>query len=650
MDVQAESLTRQPASVKPPPTPSLTSLVSIVTGVTTVAGLYLAREVLVPITLAILLSFVLAALVELLRRIWLPRALSVLAAVLLGLAVLGTVGGVIGIQVAQLASDVPQYASTVETKVSTLQAMTLGRISTLANRLGRQMQHEPQVPAATSSSDAAVSGQQQPIPVTVQQPSADPLVIAKSVLAPILSPLESTLIIFIVAVFILMQKEDLRDRMIRLFGSGDLQRTTVAMDETARRLSRYFLSQLAINTIFGVVIGIGLALIGVPSPVLWGILAAILRFVPYVGPLIGAALPAALAAAISPHWSLVAWTLGLFAVTEGVTGQVVEPLVYGHSTGLSPLAVVVAAIFWSWIWGPIGLVLSTPLTLCLVVLGRYIERLEFLDILLGDRPALTPVENFYQRMLADDPDEALEQAELLLKDRSLTTYYDEVALKGLQLAANDAQRGVLEDAKLEQIKRNVRSLIDDLDHHDDGDPPQSDKAEADPIASTAEKSVARTEAPAASAPPTEQREEQRRGKTPVLCLAGKGPLDEATSSILAQLLAKHGLGSRVSPYQAASREGVADLNVQGVAMICISYLEISGNPAALHYLMRRLRQRKPGVPILVGLWPSEDAAFKDKRIQAVIGADYYTTSLRETIETCIMVANPNAEQSERDVA
>ena len=178
--------------------------------------------------------------------------------------------------------------------------------------------------------------------------------------------------------------------------------------------------------------------------------------------MIAAVLPATLAAAVSPHWSMVVWTLGLFAVTESITGQVIEPMVYGHSTGLSPVAVVIAAIFWSWLWGPIGLIISTPLTLCLVVLGRHVDRLEFLEVLLGDRPALTPIENFYQRMLANDPDEALQQAELLLKERSLTAYYDEVALKGLQLAANDAERGVLGAEKLERIKHSVRSLVNDL--------------------------------------------------------------------------------------------------------------------------------------------------------------------------------------------
>ena len=256
----------------------------------------------------------------------------------------------------------------------------------------------------------------------------------------------------IVSIFILLQREDLRDRMIRLFGSSDLHRTTVAMNDAARRLSRYLLTQLAVNAAFGVIIGTGLAFIGIPSPVMWGVLGALLRFVPYIGAPLSAVMPLTLAAAVDPGWSTLLWTAALYLVVEPIMGQVVEPLVYGHSTGLSPFAVVVAATFWTWLWGPIGLILSTPLTLCLVVLGRHVARLEFLDVLLGDRPALTPVESFYQRMLAGDPDEVHDHAEVLLKQLSLASYYDDVALEGLRLAVIDAERGVLTPGHLERIK------------------------------------------------------------------------------------------------------------------------------------------------------------------------------------------------------
>jgi predicted PurR-regulated permease PerM len=623
--------------------PGLNSLLTLVTGVVIISALYLAREVLIPITLAILLSFVLAPLVEVLRRIHVPDVLSVLVAVLIGLGAVGAIVGIIGMQVAELAADVPQYAGTIETKVASVRGFTLGRISELTNRLDRQMTAPVPQRAPRPEASTQAAPDQKPIPVEVKQPESDSLSLARRVLEPILGPFESALIIFIVAVFILLQKEDLRDRLIRLVGSGDLHRTTVAMDDAAHRLSRYFLAQLGINTVFGVAVGVGLALIGLPSPLLWGVLSAILRFVPYIGPVIAAVLPATLAAAVSPHWSMVVWTLGLFAVAESITGQVIEPMVYGHSTGLSPVAVVIAAIFWSWLWGPIGLIISTPLTLCLVVLGRHVDRLQFLDVLLGDRPALTPIENFYQRMLADDPDEALQQAELLLKERSLTAYYDEVALKGLQLAANDAQRGVLGAEKLERIKRSVRSLVNDLDGRDDGDPHPVEKEETHGVASKPERDIPVPTASRAAAPDVDNLTPAWRTVSSVLCLAGRGPLDEVASSILAQLLGKHGLGARLAGYEEASRDNIAKLDVEGVAMVCVSYLEISAGPAALHYLVRRLRQRIPGVPILVGLWPSEDTALKDDRVRAAIGADYFTTSLREALETCVEVAHQKTD-------
>ena len=641
---------RAPAQVVPPETPGLNSLLTLAVSVVVVAALYLAREVLIPITVAILLSFVLAPLADLLRRLRFPHVAAVLLAVMLGIGTILAIGSVIGAQVAGLATEIPQYAVTIEKKVETVRGATLGRLSNLMNRVDRQMapaQTEQSTttdarPGPGAAKTTALGTGPEPVRVEVQKPAAQPLELARAILTPIIGPFSDLLIVIIITVFILMQQEDLRDRLIRLFGSTDLHRTTVAMDDAARRLGRYFVAQLGINASFGVVVAIGLAVIGVPSPVLWGVVGALLRFVPYVGPVIAGILPAAVAAAVNPGWSMVLWTVGLFVAAESITGQIIEPLVYGHSTGLSPAAVVISAIFWTWIWGPIGLVLSTPLTLCLVVLGRHVDRLEFLDVLLGDRPALTPVENFYQRMLANDPDETQQQAELLLKERSLTAYYDEVALKGLQLAANDATRGVLGPDKVELIENSVRALVNDLADHQDRDPHPDDKAEAALVASKAERALPAPAAPEHDAPGGSDLAPGWQGTAPVLCLAGRGPLDEAASAMLAQLLGKHGLGARVAAHDSASRANIRSLDVSGVAMVCISYLEISGSPSNLHYLLRRLRQRLPGVPILVGLWPSNDEVLHDKRVRAVIGADHYTTSLKEAVETCVAVAHEKA--------
>jgi predicted PurR-regulated permease PerM len=623
---------RRPTAVAPAETPGLTGLLTLAVAVVVVAGLYLGRTVLIPITLAVLLSFLLAPIVNLLRRIHLGRVLSVLLAVLLALSVILALGGLIGAQIAELAQDVPQYASTVRSKIDTAQGFAASKLNVVIGRLGQQLEQP-----AKSQPKNVKPGEQKPMQVEVHQPDPTPIQIAERVITPIVDPLSTTAIVLIVAIFVLLQREDLRDRLIRLFGSSDLHRTTAAMNDAARRLSRYFLTQLGINAAFGVITGTGLFFIGIPSPLLWGIIGLLLRFVPYIGAPLAGTLPLALAAAVSPGWSMMVWTACLYGGTEAIMGQVVEPLLYGHSTGLSPFSVVVSATFWTWLWGPIGLILSTPLTLCLVVLGRHVERLEFLDVILGDRPALTPVESFYQRMLAGDPDEAREQAEALLRDRPLSSYYDEVALKGLQLAANDAARGVLTEAQLEKIKVAMQELIDDLDEYDDQEPETKqalESAAASPPRS--EQDMPKHPAPGKIA--EEALPPAWRTRAPVLCIAGRGPLDETAASMLSQLLHKNGLKARVLTHNTASRTHIGSLDGEGVAMVCLTYLELGGTPSHLRYMLRRLRQRLPAARLVVGLWPAEQAILTDDRLRAAVGADVYTSSLREAVEACLEAA------------
>jgi predicted PurR-regulated permease PerM len=633
-------LNRPTFQITPAETPSLRSLLTIAVSVVVVAGLYFGRSVLIPITLAMLLSFLLAPLVNLLRRMHLGRVPSVLLAVLLALTVIVALGGLIGTQVAGLAEDVPRYASTIQQKIDTLQQLVLSHMTELTRALGARPAHvavavnakQGGAPATAAPADA-----QKPIPVEVRQPDLTAMQIAQRIVTPVVEPLSTTAIVLIVSIFILLQREDLRDRMIRLFGSSDLHRTTVAMNDAARRLSRYLVTQLAVNTAFGVIIGTGLTFIGIPSPVMWGVLGALLRFVPYIGAPLSAVMPLTLAAAVDPGWSRLLWTASLYLVVEPTMSQAVEPLVYGRSTGLSPFAVVVAATFWTWLWGPIGLILSTPLTLCLVVLGRHVARLEFLDVLLGDRPALTSVESFYQRMLAGDHDEVYDHAELLLKQRSLSSYYDDVALKGLRLAVIDAERGVLTPGHLERIRASIQSLIEDLEDYEDLRSPQAG-AEA-PVASDADLDVPRY--PAAAGPVQRKLDlaPTWRGAAPVMCIAGRGLLDEAVATMLAQLLDKQGIASRVVPHVATTRAAIGKLDMGGVAMVCISCLDLSGSVSHLRYLLRRLRWRLPlDVPILVGLWPDEAEVLHDERLRAAVGADYYATSLHDTVEACLQSA------------
>jgi predicted PurR-regulated permease PerM len=629
--------------VQPPGVPGLSGLLTLVVSVVVLAALYVGKEVFLPVVLAILLAFVLAPFVDLMRK-WLGRVPSVIVAVLVTLGIILSLGGVIGFQLAGLATDLPRYQSTIRDKVGSLrEGSSIGRLPELLKDFGRQLDRAvaeapPQTPPAPSGASAPPAPEEvKPMPVEVHQPDPTPAQVARNVLLPLLEPIATMGIVFVVLVFILMQREDLRDRMIRLFGASDLHRTTAAMDDAARRLSRYFLMQLGLNASFGLVAAIGLWLIGVPSPLLWGVFAALMRFVPYIGSFVAAVPPILLAAAVDPGWSMALMTLALYLIGEPLMGHVVEPVVYGQSTGLSPFAVVMSAIFWTWLWGPVGLLIATPLTLCLVVLGRHVERLEFLDVLLGDRPALTPAENLYQRMLAGDPDEALDSAEILLKERSLTSYYDEVALRGLQLAANDATRGVLTGRQLEQIKDVIRSLVQDLGSHDDVEPPpQATKGE--PVASPASDKPD-IKAPAVEPMPQHDRiAEAWRTEGAVMCIAGRGPLDEAASEMLAQLLGKHGLASRVIPHEAVSRRTISNLDMTGVQMVCISYLEISGTPAHLRYLLRRLKQKAPKAPVVVGLWPAEDAVLKSEAMRATLGADYYVSSLRDAVVQCLKVA------------
>ncbi|HEV2678358.1 MAG TPA: AI-2E family transporter [Aliidongia sp.] len=619
-----------------------------------VAALYFAREVLIPLTLAVLLSILLAPLVGLLRRLRLGRVPAVLLAVVVAVGLICAIGGLIGTQIAELVDNVPAYAQTIESKAGTVRTFALDQFGRMASRLGYDTAApkkgaKPAAPVASLLPQLPAKSGPQPMPVEVHQPDPSPMELAERYLSPILSPLGTVAIILVVAIFVLLQQDDLRDRLIRLFGSSDLRRTTVALDDGGRRLSRYFLTQLGINTAFGCVIGVGLLLIGVPSPLLWGVMAGLLRFVPYVGSIIAAMFPMALAAAVDPGWSMVLWAGGLFIVVEAMVGQMIEPLLYGHSTGLSPISVVVAAIFWSWLWGPIGLILSTPLTLCLVVLGRHVEQLEFLDVMLGDRPALTPVESFYHRMLAGDQDEARDHAEHLLKELSLIAYYDDVALPGLELAAVDAQRGALTTEQLDRIKETIKELVEDLSGHlDRKQPAGKDSSVAGP---SKDEPVLQNIAPPGTLDPARSGMVGAwRGPTPVLCVAGRGPLDEAAASMLCQLLSKHGIGARIAPYEAATRGNINLLETNDVAIVCVSYLDISGKHAHLRYLLQRLRQRMPATPFVVGLWPSEDPSAPDRTIRAELGADFYTRTLREAVDICLGIARDSASETDLRLA
>jgi hypothetical protein len=366
---------------------------------------------------------------------------------------------------------------------------------------------------------------------------------------------------------------------------------------------------------------------------------------PYIGAVIAAAFPLALAVAVDPGWSMLLWTLALFLVVEPVVGHVVEPMVYGHSTGLSPVAVVASATFWTALWGPIGLVLATPLTVCLVVLGRHVERLEFLDVMFGDRPALSPPEIFYQRMLAGDPTEAAEKAEEFLKERSLASYYDEVALKGLQLAQADAERGALDQERLTKIRDAVSEFAGDLSDQDDR-PLAKSHSTTDVEASSAIETVA--ENAANENLPILRKETlplEWQGEHPVLCVAGRSLIDEAAAIILAQLSTAHGLAARVEGAAALSTTNVFRLDTTGVAIVCLVYLDASG-PAHMRYSVRRLRRKLPKATIILGCWVKDIDPAALELLREGAKADLVAASVGEAVKLCIEATGVKDQRQE----
>lgn len=638
------ALTRQPFKART--TEELVALLSAVAtailAVIIVSMLYFGRDIFVPVALAILLSFVLAPLVGLLQRIRVPRGLAVVSVVILAFALIFAIGSLLATQLTQLAGDLPRYQSTISEKIQSLRDTkagrgTLERASDMLKDLSKELDKPKDAPSARPSISISGTGGPAPltpVPVEVRQPDPGALESLRTLISPLVHPLATTGIIIIFVIFILLQREDLRNRLIRLAGSYDLQRTTAALDDAASRLSRLFLTQLILNGAFGVVIGIGLWFIGIPSAILWGILAGALRFVPYIGAIIAAAFPLALAVAVDPGWSMLLWTLALFLVVEPVLGHVIEPMVYGHSTGLSPVAVVASATFWTALWGPIGLVLATPLTVCLVVLGRHVERLEFLDVMFGDRPALSPPEIFYQRMLAGDPAEAAAKAEEFLKERSLASYYDDVALKGLQLAQADATRGALDQERLTKIRDAVSEFASDLSDQDDR-PPAKRELTTDAEASSAVESVG--ENTATEDLPILDRETlppEWQGEHPVLCLAGRSLIDEASAIMLAHLSTAHGLAARYEGAEALSTTNVFRLDTSGVAIVCLVYLDADA-PAHMRYSVRRLRRKLPNAAIILGCWDKELDPAALELLREGARADLVAASLSEAVKLCI---------------
>ncbi len=599
----------QSTVVRPVQNQDLSTVASILTGVIIVASLYLARDVLIPLALAVLISFVLAPLAQALRRVGIPRVPAVIAVVVLSFGAILGVGALGTSQISQLAENLSQYQSNIRDKIRAVKISTTGngpvsRATSVIADIGQEISatNHPQ-PGPSAPAPVLGSRDGTPVPVEIRSSSTNPFILATEYLQAIFSPLASTLLVVLFVIFFLLQQEDLRDRVIRLLGPRELHRTTEAMQEAARGLSKYFLLQTALNAVSGLVIGVGLWMIGVPSPVLWGIFTMLMRFVPYIGAVLAAVLPMALAAAVDPGWSMVIWTGALFFVAESVMGQVIEPMVFGRHTGLSPVAIMVAATFWTWLWGPIGLILATPLTMCLVILGQYTKRLEFLHVLLGDQPALTPPQSFYQRLIAGDPAEIIDQAERQLKDIELIDYYDDVALPGLVLAQRDVTNGELPAERQTFLVDGVSELIDGL--------ADNQAVVADPA---------------------------------IFCVAGRGSVDHAAAALLVQLLNRAGLGAQLGAEQGVQALTVLPDASRHIALVCVSYVG-TARVAQVRYIVRRIRRLYPQAKVLVGLWRMAPGDLDLQPIKDSSGADLFAVTFQEALTLCAANAAKGANQT-----
>ena len=475
----------------------------------------------------------------------------------------------------------------------------------------------------------------------MKQPDPGALQTLVALITPLVHPLATTGIVVIFVIFILMQRQDLRNRLVRLAGSQDLQRTTAALDDAGQRLSRLFLTQLGLNAAYGLVVGAGLWFIGVPSAPLWGMLAMVLRFVPYIGAVISAIFPLILAAAVGADWGMVLWTGVLFLILEPVVGQVIEPVLFSHSTGLSPVAVIASATFWTWLWGPVGLILATPLTICLVVLGRHVERLSFLDVMFGDQPALSPAELIYQRMLARDPVEAAEQAQKFLKDRPLIAYYDEVLIEGLRLAQADAGRGLLNHERMSHIRDAVAEIIDDLGGHEDVVvTPRCRRCRRQHRGGHA---ACATRQGRRAAERIEGRIAGRWRTQAGACIPGLGLLDETVALMVAQLVERQGIGAGPREADALSIARIFSLDTNDVALVCLCYVE-NATSAQIRYAIRRLRRKAPNAFILVSLLGAADGP-DPEAVREFANVGLVRQSLAETVERILRESSTPAEES-----
>ncbi len=582
------------------------------------AVLHLGQEIFLPLACAVLITFALAPTVAFLRRRGVPRILSVLAVVTLAFALIGVFLLITVSQIGTLAQQLPSFQSNIVAKLDALQQENSGnRLVAQLTRMATTINSE--IGSGLGTGDAA-GAEGLPVQVELIEPR-NAFQMLSDLVMPLVRPIGTAGLVVVVVIFMLLEREDLRDRFLRLVGSSDIHRTTQVLEDAGSRVAHYLLTQLLVNTIYAVPIGIGLWLIGVPNAALWAMLTLVLRFVPYIGSALAAAFPLFLAFAVSPDWSAVLWTAALFLVVELVTSNLIEPWLYGTRTGLSPLSIIVAAIFWTWIWGPLGLVLSTPLTVCLVVLGRHIPQFALFDILFGDRPVLADHTRLYQRLLVGDLAESSARAGTELETVYVSDYHRDVTLPALLLAQFDLARGALKPGQDRALAQAAQEFLVSLEP-----------------AVAEELSEAAAEGEAAG---------DGAGRR-LLVIGGRSALDDAGAAVVAQAARTEGAEAEALSHQDLTPARFAA--VTGTAADCALLTFLDPEPARGAVLqLRRIKRAAPGLRVGVLLCPAPDSleggaplrpSAETQEAILATGADFCALSLDEALAEAFRSAEP----------
>jgi predicted PurR-regulated permease PerM len=569
---------------------AIVTLTGTVMGVVVIGTLYWAQSVFIPVALAGFLTFLLSPLVTRLRQLGMPRTPSVIVAVVFSAAVLGGVGWVVTQQISSLLRDLPNYRDRIRDKARTIQQVTQGpgRLGEMITEIRKDLDGQQARPRDDEAKDDEAAESRPAPPPGPTAVVLEPQRVAwmsrmTEFLSPMLEYLGELALATILVIFMLLKREELRNRIIRLAGQGKIVAATKFVDEAAHRVSRFLLMQAIVNASFGILFGLGLLAIGVKYALLWGFLGAMLRYLPFIGPYLAVTFPISLSVAMSEGWGSTLAVIGLFLVLELTIANIIEPRLYGHSMGVSEIAMLVSAAFWAFLWGPIGLVLSSPLTVCLVVMGRYIPQLEFLSVLLGDEPALDTAISFYQRLLARDQDEA----ERLVIDEmgaieSPEQIYDAMLLPALGAIKRNRASGDITEDDEEYALQAIREIVEDIG----AGRIAPAVAEAEDEAGAAATTPAEPPIPIFACPAHDAED-----RTALEML--QGVLEPARWEV--ELIAPTTLTSELLDLVAERRPGA----------ICIATTP-PGGLAHTRYLCKRLRARFPELKILVGRWGTRD--------------------------------------------